>query len=131
MDPTPVNVSRQRAIQDTRVLPLWRELSENNRNRASLGQEELLGPRNRHLRATVYAVGFSPDGKVHAPASSPRASQFGKVVRDISSAEFASGLPYITVSRASKLQGLMFDAPLKDAEFTVTLHPEVSKLHDS
>jgi hypothetical protein len=34
-----------------------------------------------------------------------------QVVCDISAAEFASGLAYVAVSRASKLEGLMFDAP--------------------
>ena len=34
-----------------------------------------------------------------------------QVVCDISDAEFASGLAYVATSRASKLKGLMFDAP--------------------
>ena len=36
-----------------------------------------------------------------------------KVVCDISDPEFASGLSYVGVSRASKLEGLMFDAPFE------------------
>ena len=36
-----------------------------------------------------------------------------KVVCDISKREFTTGLSYVAVSRASKLEGLMFDAPFE------------------